>query len=82
MTHGGAKQEATSLFKEVGDSAETACHSDMYATSEMASRWKEIHWLQIDKRCWGGGHIHRPGAGVPELPREFWNRVLYVHSKF
>ena len=20
--------------------------------------------------------VHRPGAGVPELPREFWNRQL------
>jgi hypothetical protein len=24
----------------------------MYVTSKMANRWKEIHWLQIDKRCW------------------------------
>jgi hypothetical protein len=24
----------------------------MYVTSKMASRWKEIHWWQIDKRCW------------------------------
>jgi hypothetical protein len=24
----------------------------MYVTSEMANRWKKIHWLQIDKRCW------------------------------
>jgi hypothetical protein len=45
-------REATSLFKEVGDSAETEYYSDMYVTSKMASRWKEIHWLQIDKRCW------------------------------
>ena len=33
------RREATSLFKEVGDSAETAYHSDMYVTSEMANRW-------------------------------------------
>ena len=47
-------QDATSLFKEVSDSAETeyAYHSDMYVTSEMTDRWKEIYWLQIDKRCW------------------------------
>jgi hypothetical protein len=24
----------------------------MYVTSEMTDRWKEIYWLQIDKRCW------------------------------
>ena len=24
----------------------------MYVTSKMANRWKEIQWLQIDKRCW------------------------------
>jgi hypothetical protein len=35
-------REATSLFKEVGDSAETENHSDMYVTSKMANRWKEI----------------------------------------
>ena len=40
-------REATSLFKEVGDSAETEYHSDMYVTSKMANRWKEIQWLQI-----------------------------------
>ena len=45
-------QDATSLFKEVSDSAETEYHSDMYVTSEMTDRWKEIYWLQIDKRCW------------------------------
>jgi hypothetical protein len=48
----GAPREPTSLFKEVGDSAETEYHSDMYVTPKMASRWKEIHWLQIDRRCW------------------------------
>jgi hypothetical protein len=45
-------QDATSLFKEVSDSAETEYHGDMYVTSEMTGRWKEIYWLQIDKRCW------------------------------
>ena len=45
-------RDATSLFKEVGDSAETEYHNDMYVTSKMANRWKEIQWLQIDKRCW------------------------------
>ena len=44
-------REPTSLLKEVGDSAETEYHSDMYVTPKMANRWKEIHWLQIDKRC-------------------------------
>jgi hypothetical protein len=24
----------------------------MYVTPKMANRWKEIHWLQIDRRCW------------------------------
>jgi hypothetical protein len=46
------RREATSLVREVGDSAETAYYSDMYVTSKMANRWKEIHWWQIDKRCW------------------------------
>jgi hypothetical protein len=45
-------RDATSLFKEVSDSAETRYHSDMYVTSEMTDRWKEIYWLQIDRRCW------------------------------
>jgi hypothetical protein len=45
-------RDPASLFKEVGDSAETEYHGDMYVTPKMASRWKEIHWLQIDKRCW------------------------------
>jgi hypothetical protein len=41
-----------SLFREVGDSGDTAYHSDMYVTSQMANRFKEIHWWQIDRRCW------------------------------
>jgi hypothetical protein len=45
-------RDATSMFKEVGDSAETDYDNDMYVASKMASRWKEIHWVQIDKRCW------------------------------
>jgi hypothetical protein len=45
-------RDATSMFKEVGDSAETGYDNDMYVASKMASRWKEIHWLKIDKRCW------------------------------
>jgi hypothetical protein len=36
-------REATSLFKEVGDSAETEYHGDMYVTPKMANRWKEMH---------------------------------------
>jgi hypothetical protein len=40
------------VVKEVSDSAETEYRSDMYVTSEMTDRWKEIYWLQIDKRCW------------------------------
>jgi hypothetical protein len=70
------RREAAPLFREVGDSAETAYHSDMYATSEMASRWKEIHWWQIDKRCWeatygpntqGSAHLReaKDGDGEP-----------------
>jgi hypothetical protein len=46
------RREAASLFREAGDSAEAAYHSDLYATSKMANRWKKIHWWQIDKRCW------------------------------
>jgi hypothetical protein len=45
-------RDATSMFKEVGDSAETGYDNDMYVTSKMANRWKEIQWLQIDRRCW------------------------------
>jgi hypothetical protein len=48
----GAPRGNIAIQRGVGDSAETAYHSDMYVTSEMASRWKEVHWLQIDKRCW------------------------------
>jgi hypothetical protein len=49
MTRGGAERP---LFREAGDSAETEYHSDMYVASKMVNRWKEIHWWQIDKRCW------------------------------
>jgi hypothetical protein len=69
-------REATSLFKEVGDSAETEYYSDMYATSKMANRWKVIHWWRIDKRCWeatygpnsrGSAHLReaKNGDGEP-----------------
>jgi hypothetical protein len=40
------------MLKEIGDSAETEYDKDMYMASKVADRWKEIHWLQIDKRCW------------------------------
>jgi hypothetical protein len=40
------------MAKEVGDSAETAYHNEMYVTPKMVDRWKEIHWLCIDARCW------------------------------
>jgi hypothetical protein len=46
------RREPASLVREMGDSAETVYHNDMYVTSKMASRWKEIHWWRIDKRCW------------------------------
>jgi hypothetical protein len=39
-------------LQERHDSADTAYHSDMYVTSQVVSRWKEIHWWQIDRRCW------------------------------
>ena len=39
-------RDATSMFKEVGNSAETKYDNDMYVASQMANRWKEIHWLQ------------------------------------
>jgi hypothetical protein len=48
----GGYRDATSMFKEVGESAETEYDNDMYVASKMADRWKEIQWLQIDKRCW------------------------------
>jgi hypothetical protein len=38
-------RDATSMFKEVGDSAETGHDNDMCVTSKMANRWKEIQWL-------------------------------------
>ena len=41
-----------SMFKEAGDSAETKYDCDMYVATKMADRWKEIHYWQIDKRCW------------------------------
>ena len=40
------------MFKEAGDSAETKYDYDMYVATKMADRWKEIYYLQIDKRCW------------------------------
>jgi hypothetical protein len=43
-------RDATSMLKEIGDAAETEYDKDMYMASKMADRWKEIHWLQIDKR--------------------------------
>ena len=65
------RREATSLFREVGDSAETAYYSDMYVTSKMANRWKEIHWWQIDKRCWEAPH--GPNSQGPAHLREAKN---------
>jgi hypothetical protein len=44
--------EPRSLAKEVGDSAETTYENEMYVTPKMVDRWKEIHWLYIDARCW------------------------------
>ena len=44
--------DEASMFKEAGDSAETKYDYDMYVATKMADRWKEIHYLQIDKRCW------------------------------
>ena len=41
-----------SMFKEAGDSTETKYDCDMYVATKMANRWKEIHYWQIDKRCW------------------------------
>jgi hypothetical protein len=65
-------REAASLFREVGDcSAETAYHSDMYVTSKMANRWKEIHWWQIDKWCWEA--TYGPNTQVPAHRREAKN---------
>ena len=40
------------MFKEAGDSAGTKYARDMYVATKMADRWKEIHYWQIDKRCW------------------------------
>ena len=46
-------QDATSLFKEVSDSAETEYHSDMYVTYRDDRPVEgDVLWLQIDKRCW------------------------------
>jgi hypothetical protein len=45
--------EPRPLAKEVGDSADTAYHNEMYVTPKMAHRcWKEIQWWCIDARCW------------------------------
>jgi hypothetical protein len=59
--------EPRSLAKEVGDSAETTYENEMYVTPKVVDRWKEIHWLCIDARCWkatygpntrGWTHLH------------------------
>jgi hypothetical protein len=43
----------------------------MYVTSKMASRWKEIHWWQIDKRCWKA--TYGPNSQGPAHLREAEN---------
>jgi hypothetical protein len=73
----------------VGDSAETAYYSDMYVTSKMASRWKEIHWWQIDKRCWeatygpnsqqGPAHLREAKDGDGEPWPEWTGEQPYNH---
>ena len=63
-----------SVFKEAGDSAETKYDCDMYVATKMANRWKEIHYWQIDKRCWdatygpdtqGSSHLSKDCDGKP-----------------
>jgi hypothetical protein len=53
------RQEPALLVREMSGSAETAYHNDMYVTSKMANRWKEIHWWRIDKRCFGRPRMGR-----------------------
>jgi hypothetical protein len=62
------RREAASLVREMSDSAETAYHNDMYVTSKMANRWKEINWWQIDKRCWEA--TYGPNTEAPAHLRE------------
>jgi hypothetical protein len=62
------RREATSLFKEVGDSAETVYHSDMYVTSEMANRWKEISIGCKSTSGAGRPHIRAELTGVSAPP--------------
>ena len=38
----GGYRDVTSMFNEVGESAETEYDNDMYVASKMADRWKEI----------------------------------------
>jgi hypothetical protein len=61
------RPEPRSLAKEVGDSAETIYENQMYVTPKVVDRWKEIHWLHVDARCWkatygpntrGWAHLH------------------------
>ena len=65
------RRGAASLVKEMSDSADTAYHNDMYVTSKMANRGKEIHWWQIDKRCWEA--TYGPNTQVPAHRREAKN---------
>jgi hypothetical protein len=58
-------RDETSMFKEVGDSAETKHDNDMYVASKMADWWKEIHWLQINKRCWKATYGPDTQVGIP-----------------
>jgi hypothetical protein len=52
----------------MSDSADTAYHNDKYVTSKMANRGKEIHWWQIDKRCWEA--TYGPNTRAPAHLRE------------
>jgi hypothetical protein len=56
-----------SVFKEAGDSAGTKYARDMYVATKMADRWKEIHYWQIDKRCWDATYAWAEYAemGIP-----------------
>ena len=83
-------RDETSMFKEVGDSAETEYDHDMYVASEMASRWKEIHWLYIDARCWkatygpntrGWAHLHESKDADGNLEPQF-NEKANIEPKF
>jgi hypothetical protein len=60
----------------------------MYVTPKMVDRWKEIHWLHVDARCWkatygpntrGWAHLHESKDADREPWPEWTGRQPHDH---